>query len=69
MSNVIRRVLKIIREENAGPDAASLTEGLAIFFKSDTKPSSLGRFVWKNEICKVEDLMLWGHQWRTDQNH
>ena len=43
VSNMIRRVLKIIREENAGPDAPSLTEGLAIFFKADTKTSSIGR--------------------------
>lgn len=43
VNNMIRRVLKIIREENAGPDAAGLSEGLAIFFKSDTKTSSIGR--------------------------
>ena len=45
VSNVIRRVLKIIREENEGPDATSFSEGLAIFFKSDSKSSTIGRLV------------------------
>lgn len=43
VSNVIRRVLKIIREENAGGDAVGLSEGLAGFFKSDIRTSSVGR--------------------------
>ncbi|XP_063682249.1 translation initiation factor eIF2B subunit beta-like [Bolinopsis microptera] len=43
VSNVIRRVLKIIREENEGPDAASFAEGLAIFFRSDSQSSTIGR--------------------------
>ena len=52
VSNVIRRVLKIIREENEGPDATSFSEGLAIFFRSDSKSSTIGRLVMCKNVSK-----------------
>jgi len=43
VGNIIRRILKIIREENAGSESCNHQEGLSTFFMSDAKMPVLNR--------------------------